>query len=152
MPHTPVPTFDTAPSAAQHILAELRQRSFSPGTVLNFHAQMSTSPALLAGYMGMRTTIEQFGTLDMKMRTAIMLSLSTTDGEPAERRDGVERRKRCQWRSRPRPRAPHGTPRVPPRGCAGDSYHFLVSVTRANGLRAPAASLSMCDSQASVER
>jgi hypothetical protein len=80
MPRIPVQTFDTAPPAAQPILAELRERSLMPGTLLNCHAQMSTSPATLAAYMGMRNAIEQFGTLDMKTRTATMLSVSATDG------------------------------------------------------------------------
>jgi hypothetical protein len=76
----PVQTLDSAPSAARPILAELRERSLTPGALLNFHAQMSSSPAALAGYMGMRNPIEQFGTLEMKTRTAIMLSVSATDG------------------------------------------------------------------------
>ena len=80
MPRLPIPSFDTAPAAARPVLAELRERSLSPGTLLNLHAQMSTSPATLAGYMGMRSAIEQHGTLDAKVRTAIMLSVSRTDG------------------------------------------------------------------------
>ena len=76
----PVTRYDLAPPAAQPILATLRERSLTRGTLLNLHGQMATSPALVAGYMGMRQAIEQHGSLDAKTRTAIMLSVSATDG------------------------------------------------------------------------
>jgi hypothetical protein len=59
---------------------QLRQRSLSPGVLLNVHAQMATSPSLLAAYMGMRRAIEEYGILDAKTRSAIMLAVSSTDG------------------------------------------------------------------------
>jgi hypothetical protein len=97
MPRLPIPTLETAPAASRPLLTELRERSLSPGTLLAVHAQMSTSPATLAGYMGMRSAIEQHGTLDTKTRTAIMLSVSHTDGASYAQAINVILCRRAGW-------------------------------------------------------
>jgi hypothetical protein len=71
---------DRAHPASRAIMDQLRQRSLSPGVLLNVHAQMAISPSLLSAYMGMRRAIEEYGVLDAKTRSAIMLAVSSTDG------------------------------------------------------------------------
>jgi hypothetical protein len=79
MTRIPIVRLDTASPAAQTLLTQVRERSLAPDALLNLHAQMAYSPALLAGYLGMRRALEEFGILDFKTRSAIMLTVSTSD-------------------------------------------------------------------------
>jgi hypothetical protein len=66
----PSATIDDAPAAARPLLAELIQ--FSPtGRLLNLHAQMAQSPAVLEAYVAIRRATATRGTLDLPLRTAL---------------------------------------------------------------------------------
>ena len=80
MTRIPIVQPDAASPAAKTLLARVRERSLTPDSPLNLHAQMAYSPAVLASYLGVRHALEEFGTLDLKTRSAIMLTVSTLDG------------------------------------------------------------------------
>lgn len=61
-------------------MEHVRERSLTPDSLLNLHAQMAYSPTVLESYLGVRRALEDFGTLDLKTRSAIMLTVSTLDG------------------------------------------------------------------------
>jgi hypothetical protein len=72
MTRIPSHTIDDAPEASRALLADLVQ--FSPtGQLLNMHAQMAHAPAVLAAYTSIRRATGQLGTLDQRLRTALML-------------------------------------------------------------------------------
>jgi alkylhydroperoxidase family enzyme len=74
----PAETVESAPPAVRPLLEELAKRSFAVrGGLMNLHAEMAHTPSILAGYMGLRRSLEQFGTLDHKTRVAIMLVSSS---------------------------------------------------------------------------
>src|SRR5205823_14713190 len=77
MTRLPIPSIDQAPLAARPLLADLRQRSLTPGRPLNFQSQMAEAPAVLAGYLGIRRALEDHSTFDLRTRTAIMLTVTS---------------------------------------------------------------------------
>jgi hypothetical protein len=78
MTRIPTHTIEDAPEAARSLLAEMIQ--FSPsGRLLNMHAQMAHSPAVLEAYVSIRRATGQHGTLDQQVRTALMLTAATVD-------------------------------------------------------------------------
>jgi hypothetical protein len=79
MTRLPSHTVDDAPEASRALLADMVQ--FSPtGQLLNMHAQMAHAPAVLEAYTSIRRATGQLGTLDQRLRTALMLVTAATDG------------------------------------------------------------------------
>jgi hypothetical protein len=79
MTRIPSHTVDDAPEPSRALLADLVQ--FSPtGHLLNMHAQMAHAPAVLEAYTSIRRATGQFGTLDQRLRTALMLVTAAADG------------------------------------------------------------------------
>jgi alkylhydroperoxidase family enzyme len=79
MTRLPSHTVDDAPESSRALLADLIQ--FSPtGRLLNMHAQMAHAPAVLEAYTAIRRATTQLGTLDQRLRTALMLAAAATDG------------------------------------------------------------------------
>src|SRR5215470_5484167 len=78
MTRIPSHTIEDAPAAARPLLAEMIQ--FSPsGRLLNMHAQMAHAPAVLEAYVSIRRAASRHGTLDQRVRTALMLTAATAD-------------------------------------------------------------------------
>jgi alkylhydroperoxidase family enzyme len=66
-------TIADAPRATRPLLEGVVP--FSPtGKLLNLHAQMAHSPAVLAAYASIRQATATYGTLDPKVRSALMLA------------------------------------------------------------------------------
>jgi predicted nucleic acid-binding protein len=60
------------------LLEEMIQ--FSPtGRLLNMHAQMAHAPAVLEAYVGLRRATASLGTLDQRVRAALMLASAAQD-------------------------------------------------------------------------
>jgi len=79
MTRIPSHTTEDAPAAARPLLAEMLQ--FSPtARLLNMHAQMAHAPAVLDAYVSIRRATSRLGTLDMPVRTALMLAVAEVDG------------------------------------------------------------------------
>ena len=79
MNRLPSHTVDDAPEPSRALLADLVQ--FSPtGRLLNMHAQMAHAPAVLEAYTAIRRATAQLGTLDQRLRTALMLVTAAADG------------------------------------------------------------------------
>ena len=79
MTRIPRHTVDDAPEASRELLAELVQ--FSPtGQLLNLHAQMAHAPGVLQAYAAIRRATSEHGTLDQRLRTALMLVTAAADG------------------------------------------------------------------------
>jgi hypothetical protein len=72
-------TIQDAPEASRPLLEGLV--AFSPtGKLLNLHAQMAHSPAVLAAYTGIRQATVAHGTLDPRVRSALMLATAGATG------------------------------------------------------------------------
>src|SRR3984957_3580535 len=70
-----IPTRDDAPASSQPILdAVYKQLGFVP----NLHRLMSISPDVLAGFVGLQSSLAK--TLDIKTRDAIALAVSEVNG------------------------------------------------------------------------
>jgi uncharacterized peroxidase-related enzyme len=70
-----IPTRDDAPASSQPILdAVYKQLGFVP----NLHRLMSISPDVLAGFVGLQSSLAK--TLDIKTRDAIALAVSEANG------------------------------------------------------------------------
>ena len=68
-----------APDASRSLLQEMIQ--FSPtGRPLNMHAQMAHSPAVLEAYVSLRKAAAHLGTLDQRIRSALMLTSAAAAG------------------------------------------------------------------------
>lgn len=68
-----------APDASRSLLQEMIQ--FSPtGRPLNMHAQMAHSPAVLEAYVSLRRAAAHQGTLDQRVRAALMLTSAAAAG------------------------------------------------------------------------
>ena len=81
MARIPAHTIEDAPAAARSLLAEMIQ--FSPtGRPLNMHAQMAHAPAVLEAYVSIRRATARLGTLDQRVRTALMLVSAAADDSP----------------------------------------------------------------------
>jgi alkylhydroperoxidase family enzyme len=79
MTRIPSHTVEDAPEASRALLADLVQ--FSPtGRPLNLHAQMAHAPAVLEAYAAIRRATAQHGSLDQRLRTALMLVTAAADG------------------------------------------------------------------------
>lgn len=73
MTRVPSRTIDDAPPASRPLLEGLLP--FSPtGRVLNMHAQMAHSPAVLDAYVSIRQALAKHGTLEPPVRVALMLA------------------------------------------------------------------------------
>ena len=73
MTRIPSHTVENAPDAPRPVLERMIRVS-PTGTLLNLHAQMANSPALLAAYVSIRQATDQQGTLDLQIRSALMLA------------------------------------------------------------------------------
>ena len=73
MTRIPSHAIENAPDASRPVLERLIKVS-PTGTLLNLHAQMAHSPALLAAYVSIRQATDQHGTLDLRVRSALMLA------------------------------------------------------------------------------
>ena len=84
MTRIPSHTIEDAPQASRPFLENVIQ--FSPtGRLLNLHAQMAHSPAVLAGYVAIRQANDAHGTLEFPVRAALMLAAArATHSEYAE--------------------------------------------------------------------
>jgi alkylhydroperoxidase family enzyme len=79
MTRIPSHTIEDAPEASRPMLADMVQ--FSPtGRLLNMHAQMAHSPAVLEAYTSIRRATGNHGTLDQRLRTGLMLVTAAADG------------------------------------------------------------------------
>lgn len=79
MTRIPSHAIDDAPEASRELLADLVQ--FSPtGQLLNMHAQMAHAPAVLEAYTAIRRATGRLGTLDQRLRVALMLVSAAADG------------------------------------------------------------------------
>ena len=84
MTRIPSHTIEDAPQASRPFLENVIQ--FSPtGRLLNLHAQMAHSPAVLAAYVSIRQANDAHGTLAFPVRAALMLAAAgATRSEYAE--------------------------------------------------------------------
>jgi alkylhydroperoxidase family enzyme len=79
MNRIPSHSIEDAPQAVRALLAEMVQ--FSPtGRLLNLHAQMAEAPAVLDAYVSIRRATATHGTLDLPVRSALMLAAAVHDG------------------------------------------------------------------------
>lgn len=79
MTRIPSHTVEDAPEASRELLADMVQ--FSPtGRLLNMHAQMAHSPAVLEAYTSIRRAAGRHGTLDQRLRTGLMLATAAAEG------------------------------------------------------------------------
>jgi alkylhydroperoxidase family enzyme len=79
MTRIPNHSIEDAPEASRSLLAEMVQ--FSPtGRLLNLHAQMAHSPAVLEAYVSIRRASARLGTMDGPVRSALMLAVAVHDG------------------------------------------------------------------------
>jgi alkylhydroperoxidase/carboxymuconolactone decarboxylase family protein YurZ len=79
MTRIPSHTIEDAPEASRALLADMVQ--FSPtGRLLNMHAQMAHSPAVLEAYTSIRRATGRHGTLDQRLRTGLMLATAAAEG------------------------------------------------------------------------
>lgn len=70
-------TVADAPAEAQVFAAKFEKRM---GRLMNIHAGMADSPAVIAAYDGIKMAIGRFGTLDARTREAIALAVGNEDG------------------------------------------------------------------------
>jgi hypothetical protein len=78
MTRIPNHTLEDAPQASRPLLEDMVQ--FSPtGRLLNMHAQMAHAPAVLDAYVSIRRATARHGTLDARVRTALMLATAAAD-------------------------------------------------------------------------
>jgi len=70
-----LPSYTNA-SVPEAALPYLRAVTHDLPAPLNFQAQMAHAPAVIASYAGIRRALTEYGTLDPKTRTAIMLAAS----------------------------------------------------------------------------
>jgi hypothetical protein len=81
MTHIPVPAIGDIPPASKELLEWIMQTPLT-GKVLNMQAQLAVAPATLAGYVSLRRTTEEHGTLDPKTRTAVLAMSGAALGVP----------------------------------------------------------------------
>lgn len=79
MNRIPTHTIEDAPQACRPLLRNVLQ--FSPtGRLLNLHAQMAHSPAVLVSYTSLRAATAQHGTVGPKTSAALMLASAAAIG------------------------------------------------------------------------
>ena len=81
MTRIPVPALDEIPTESKELLEWIMQTPLT-GKVLNMQAQLAVAPATLAGYVALRRTTEEHGTLDPKTRTAVLAMSGAALGVP----------------------------------------------------------------------
>ena len=81
MTRIPVPALDEIPTASKELLEWIMQTPLTE-KVLNMQAQLAVAPATLAGYVGLRRSTEEHGTLDPKTRTAVLAMSGAALGVP----------------------------------------------------------------------
>jgi len=81
MPRIPVPALDEVPPASKELLEWIVQKQ-PTGKVINMQAQLAVAPATLAGYVALRRTTEEHGTLDQRTRTAVLAMSGAALGVP----------------------------------------------------------------------
>src|SRR5258708_15828816 len=79
MTRIPSHSIGDAPMATRSPLAEIVQLS-PTGRLLNLHAQMAHSPAVLDAYVSIRRATARHGTLEAPARSALMLAAAVHDG------------------------------------------------------------------------
>ncbi|MBG6240186.1 AhpD family alkylhydroperoxidase [Mycetocola sp. CAN_C7] len=72
MPRIPVHTRATVPENSSDLIEMLERKH---GKLLNIHAKMADSPAVIAAYDGISRAIATYGTLDARTREAIALAV-----------------------------------------------------------------------------
>lgn len=77
MPRIPAHTVADAPEGAR-VFAENLERKM--GRLINIHAGMAHSPAVIAAYTGISQAIAAHGTFDARTREAIALAVGNQDG------------------------------------------------------------------------
>ncbi|MEO8219783.1 MAG: carboxymuconolactone decarboxylase family protein [Specibacter sp.] len=77
MPRIPAHTVATAPAASQETARKLEAKM---GKLLNIHAGMASSPAVIAAYTGMNAAIAEHGTFNARTREAIALAVGNQNG------------------------------------------------------------------------
>jgi hypothetical protein len=81
MTRVPVPTLDEIPTASKELLESIIQPP-PAGKVLNMQAQAAVAPATLGGYVALRRTTEEHGTLDPRTRGAVLARSGAALGVP----------------------------------------------------------------------
>ena len=81
MTRIPVPALDEIPTASKELLEWIMQTPLTE-KVLNMQAQLAVAPATLEGYVALRRTSEEHGTLDPKTRTAVLAMSGAALGVP----------------------------------------------------------------------
>lgn len=77
MTRIPTHTVANAPENSKEFAAKFEKRM---GRLLNIHASMADSPAVIAAYDGIQTAISRFGTIDARTRETIALAVGNEDG------------------------------------------------------------------------
>lgn len=72
MPRIPAHTVESAPEASK---AHARTLEKKMGKLLNIHAGMAHSPAVIAAYSGISAAVSEHGTFDARTREAIALAV-----------------------------------------------------------------------------
>jgi len=73
----PVQTFESAPEQARPTLERLTRQT---GRLLNIHAEMATTPVVLAAYAGVSDALATQSSFNARTREAIALAVGATDG------------------------------------------------------------------------
>lgn len=76
MQRIPATTLEAAPNASQDILRDIARRT---GGLMNIHATMASSPAVLAAYVGISAAIAEHGSLSGRVREAVALAVAATN-------------------------------------------------------------------------
>src|SRR5258705_11793022 len=79
MTRIPSHSIEDAPVATRSLLAGMVQLS-PTGRLLNLHAQMAHSPAVLDAYVSIRRTTARHGTLEAPARSPLMPAAAVHDG------------------------------------------------------------------------
>jgi alkylhydroperoxidase family enzyme len=74
-----VHSIETSPDASRPMLEAILAGPGGVGRILNVQGQLAHSPALLGAYLGIRKSIEEHATLDLRTRSAVQLIVSTVD-------------------------------------------------------------------------
>lgn len=77
MSRIPVQTLETAPEQGRPTLERLTRRT---GRLLNIHAEMATTPVVLAAYTGIGEALAKQSSFDARTREAIALAVGAQDG------------------------------------------------------------------------
>jgi hypothetical protein len=79
MSRVPSQTIADAPEETRSLLEAFAAAS-PTGELINLHAQLAYAPAVLNGYAAMRRANDQFGTLEPRLRTALMAVTAAVSG------------------------------------------------------------------------